>query len=104
MSKRFHASPKGMLAVLACLALLCSLFAFSLTVLADPAGDYTPSRYLKLSSTTDAQPQFGLQIPADQYPVADGPYTLSMKVKVENYAAQSTCPDWANNGQGQVEF
>ncbi len=59
MSKRFHASPKGMLAVLACLALLCSLFAFSLTVLADPAGDYTPSRYLKLSSTTDAQPQFG---------------------------------------------
>ena len=52
MSKRFHASPKGMLAVLACLALLCSLFAFSLTVLADPAGDYTPSRYLKLSSTT----------------------------------------------------
>lgn len=84
MSKRFHASPKGMLAVLACLALLCSLFAFSLTVLADPAGDYTPSRYLKLTNTTDSEPMFILKTPADQYPAANGPYTLSFMLKAEN--------------------
>ena len=84
MSKRFHASPKGMLAVLACLALLCSLFAFSLTVLADPAGDYTPSRYLKLTNTTDSEPMLILKTPADQYPAANGPYTLSFMLKAEN--------------------
>ena len=98
MSKRFHASPKGMLAVLACLALLCSLFAFSLTVLADPAEDYTPSRYLKLSCTDNAQPQFALQLPADKYPAANGPYTFDMKIKVENFAAQN------GNTAATVEF
>ena len=84
MSKRFHASPKGMLAVLACLALLCSLFAFSLTVLADPAGDYTPSRYLKLTNTTDSEPMFILKTPAEQYLEENGPYTLSLMLKAEN--------------------
>lgn len=89
MSKRFHASPKGMLAVLACLALLCSLFAFSLTVLADPAGDYTPSRYLKISNTDNAQPFLELKLPSSQYAVADGPYTLSMKLKTENITGET---------------
>lgn len=97
MSKRFHASPKGMLAVLACLALLCSLFAFSLTVLADPAGDYTPSRYLKMTANTNAQPIMTLPFPEAQYPVADGPYTVTMKVKAENLASQ-------NGGTPKVEF
>ena len=84
MSKRFHAAPKSVLAVLACLTLLCSLFAFSLTVFADPAEDYSPSRYLKISNTDNAQPQLSLKLPAEQYPVSSGPYTLSVMIKTEN--------------------
>lgn len=84
MSKRFHATPKSVLAVLACLTLLCSLFAFSLTVFADPAEDYSPSRYLKISNTDNAQPQLSLKLPAEQYPVSSGPYTLSVMIKTEN--------------------
>ena len=84
MSKRFHATPKSVLAVLACLTLLCSLFAFSLTVFADPAEDYAPSRYLKISNTDNAQPQLSLKLPAEQYPVSSGPYTLSVMIKTEN--------------------
>lgn len=84
MSKRFHATPKSVLALLACLTLLCSLFAFSLTVFADPAEDYAPSRYLKISNTDNAQPQLSLKLPAEQYPVSSGPYTLSVMIKTEN--------------------
>lgn len=50
---------------------------------------YSPNRYLKITSTTNAQPQLRLSTPASQYPAEKGPYTVSLKMKVDNFAGIS---------------
>lgn len=47
---------------------------------------------------------YTLNLSADQFPIANGPYNLALNVKVENYETKSGAADWSNGGKGEVEI
>ena len=85
MSKHLRVSSKAMLAILACLALLCSLFVVSFVASAGSEDDtYTPKRYVTMEVGDSVNPTIQLKLSKSLFDATET-YTIKGMAKVENF-------------------
>lgn len=85
MSKHLRVSSKAMLAVFACLALLCSLFVVTFVASAGSEDDtYTPKRYVTMEVGDSVNPTVQLKLSQSLFDAAET-YTIKGMAKVENF-------------------